>query len=610
MIGKQRLLAFDIGTAHIRAIELTPGRQRPVITFYEEFEAPPFPSEQRVGIIRTEGRQFFKQLPSRRAGVSLPGRGILVRVITVPKVPLGKLKEILKYEIQQQIPFPLEVVSWAYQIIAETEKNFQILLCAAKRDLVNEYLAHLLPFNLVLETLDTDFFALYNIYRYSPVYDVDTCQLLLEVGAQSANLIINHQDKVLMRSLTTSGDSISQNIADAQKIEFQEAERIKKEQGTQLPLISSLLETLNTELQNSIDYWRFTLKGPDIGQIIISGGLTNMIGYKEFLEQKTRVPVVPLNPFDCFDVHPDYQEALASKGPELVTACGIALRHLKMSYVSIEMIPVEILRMREFKENRPYIALSAIMVILLSLTPLYFLKQEQIAYRNYQKELEISLSQYEKFKPEVEKLRSAINEIKSKLGVVQNLLEKKSLWLARILEIGNTLPSSRIYLNNIYPGGSAPPPAAVAVAAPAAPAGAPAAPPGAPAAPPGAPAGAPPMPPGAPGAIPGAPPGAAPGAPGAPPTAGAPAPGAVPPAGPAVAQPAAAQPPSTLPEKIEVLTLDGEVVAVDVRTAFSDLKLFVQHLQKIEYFSQVIINSCELDKESGKLKFLLTLQLK
>jgi len=170
------------------------------------------------------------------------------------------------------------------------------------------------------------------------------------------------------------------------------------------------------------------------------------------------------------------------------------------------------------------------------------------------------------------------------MGIIQGLFEKKSLWLARIMEIGNSLPSSRIYLNNVYPAGAQP---AQTAAAPQAPAG-----PG-----PGGPQ--PTAPPGAPPGPEAPPPGMAPGAP------------EPPPAGPAPAQVSAPSgPPSTLPENIGVLTLDGEVVATDIRSAFSDLKIFVQKLSKLEFFSEVNIDSCELDRETGKLKFLLTAKVK
>lgn len=581
-IGRAKHLVFDFGSVHLRAIELTSGRngKKFTIDYYQQYDAPQFAYDARLPVLRTEGKEFIKALQAKKAAVSLPGRGILVRVITVPKVPLGKLRDILKFEIQQQIPFPIEVVAWSYQIIAESEKSFQVLLCAAKRDLINDYIAHLVPFDLVLETLDTDFFALYNIYRISPFYNPQECQAVLDIGAQTANLIINYQDKILMRSLTTTGDSISSTLMDSQKIEFQDAEKIKIEQGMKFPAVASIVDSLNTELQNSVDYWRFTLKGPDLNHFFICGGTSKMIGLKEYLEQKLRVSVSYLNVLDFCDVSPDYQEFLADKGSEVVVACGIALKTLNKAVIDIDMLPVEILRMREFAENRPYIFLSTVMAILLTMTPLFFLQIEKTAYENYKMELDTSLKEYEQFKPQVEALQKNINDIKGKIGVIQNLFDKKVLWLSRIMEMASSLPSSRIYLNNIYPSGAQ---IAQSAAVPAAPA-------------PG------PQPPATPGPAEVPPP---PGAPGVPPA-------APPPAAPTDAGPAqpAPSPPSTLPESINVLTLDGEVVATDIRSAFSDLKIFVQRLSKLEFFSEVIIDSCELDRETGKLKFLLTAKIK
>ncbi len=589
-IGKTRHLVFDFGTSHIRAIELVPGRNGKTfgISFYQQYDAPEFGYDERISILRTEGKAFISSLQAKRASVSLPGRGILVRFITVPKVPLGKLRDILKFEIQQQIPFPIEVVSWAYQIISETDKSFQVLLCAAKKDLINDYIAHIVPFGLAIENLDTDFFAMYNLYRLSPLFNSQECQGILDLGAQSANLIINHQEKILMRSLTTTGDVVSSTLVDSQRIEFAEAEKIKKQQGMNSPAVASIMDSLNTELQNSIDYWRFTLKGTDLNRFFICGGMSKMIGLREYLQQKLKVPVDFLNPLDFCNVDPEYEELLADKGHEIVVACGVGLKALNKASVVIDMLPVEFLRMRELAENRPYIFLSIIMTLLLTMTPLFFLRIDKTACENYKTELETALKEYEQFKPQVEALQKSINDVKGKIGVLQNLFEKKYLWLSRILEVGNTLPSSRVYLTSLYPTG-----AQIAQAAAAQPQAPQPPAPGAPPAPGVLPA--PEVPP-----APGVPPG--PGAPPEPPPV---------PAEPAPVQQAApAGPPSSLPESISVLTLEGEVISIDIRSAFTDFKTFVQRLSNLDFLSEVVIESCELDRATDKLKFLLTAKLK
>ncbi|MCL5674123.1 MAG: pilus assembly protein PilM, partial [Candidatus Omnitrophica bacterium] len=266
MIGKSKIEAVDFGSSHIRVLEISFRGERPVISYYNELDISTVPPEKRIDTIKTEGKQFFKKIPSKRIIISLPGRGILIRTVTTPKIVSKKLKNILKFEIQQQIPFPIEVVEWSYQIFSEIENNFQVFLCAIKKDLVNEFISYFNPFNLDIEHLETDFFALYNLFRFSPYFNENKCQGVLEIGARSSNLIILHKEKILMRALTTSGDTITSSISEAGQIEFGEAEKMKIEKGLDLPAVSSAMESLQREVQNSLDYWRYTIKGQDINE--------------------------------------------------------------------------------------------------------------------------------------------------------------------------------------------------------------------------------------------------------------------------------------------------------------------------------------------------------
>ncbi len=577
IIGKRKILAIDKGSTKIRVAEFERSGHRVLLNYYNEFAAPVLPPAERAEFIRNEGKNFTKQLPTRNAFLSLPGRGILIRTIAVPNVPVKKLKDILKYEVQQQIPFPLEVVMWTFQILSQTPQNFNILLGAAKKDLINEYFSSTAPFNFSAEFLDTDFFALLNALRGSPFYDAEKCQAMIEVGATSANLIIVHQDKYLMRSLTTSGDTVTTAIAEADNISFAEAEQKKIAEGMKIPIATATIESLNTEIQNSIDYWRFTMKGPEVQEFHLTGNGASLKGFKEFLEEKTRVRVFYFEPLATVDLNEKYAD-LKTRQLEMGVLTGLGLRGLRETAINIDFLPVEVTRMREFRENRAYIYLSSIMAVLISVTPSLFINQEKIVLNSFLSEINSSLAQYEKFKPDVERLNNEIKSLEGKVGTIKDILTKKSIWLSRVLEIGDSLPSSRIYITNLFPGQSQAAPAAggPAPAAPAVPAPTP---------PPGAP--------GAPGMPPGGPPGAA--GPGGPP--GAPA-------------AAAAAAPAPAPVSSAVATLQGEALITDVKTSFSDFKLFVQKLSKIEFLSGVDITSCEIDKENNKLVFVLTLKFK
>ena len=577
--GGKKNLILDIGSTKIRVIDLEYSGGKITLNYYNEHDISTVPPEEIDNYFRTEGRNFINSLPSRSFYVSLPGRGVLVRSLNVPKVPIKKLKDILKYEVQQQIPFPLEVVNWKYQIFEETEQNYNVLLGAIKKEILNEHIGRVTSLGIEPFFLDTDFFALINIFLFLKNIAREKCLALLEIGANSSNFIIAHKEKFLVRSLTVSGNTITTNISEVEGKTFAESENIKKEQGIQNKSVSSILDSLNTEIQNSIDYWRFTLKGPDIESLYICGGSSLLKGFREYLEEKGRFPVYHLKPLENIEVASEYSY-LKEKDVELVTAIGIGLRKILPVFVNINFLPEEIERIREFRANRPYIYLSIIMAGMISITPLLFFNQDKLMLQGILNEVQVSLNQYEKYKPEVEKLEKEINEINGKVGIVKSLLDKKNIWLKRILSIGETLPSSKIYITSITPGTPGTQPSGTGITQEVPQPQMPTQPEQTP--PPQMPPVGPPQ---------GGPPGSQ---------------EATPP-GPQQIQ---TQPKEVTVEGGNVFTLFGEVIIGDIKTAFNDFKDFVDKLGKLDIIQKVEISSCEVNQEKNKIEFSLLLTLK
>ncbi|MCM8803531.1 MAG: pilus assembly protein PilM [Candidatus Omnitrophica bacterium] len=574
-LGGRKSLILDIGSTKIRAIDLEYLGNKIVFNYYDELDLLNIPPEEIDNFLRTEGKKFINSLHAKNFYVSISGRGVLVRSLTVPKVPLKKLKDILKYEVQQQIPFPLEVVDWKYQIFEETEQNYNVLLGAIKKEILSENIGKITSLGVEPSFLDTDHFALINIFLFMKNIGREKCLGLLEIGANSSNLIIVHKEKFLVRSLTVSGNTITTNISDIEGIPFSEAEKVKKERGIENKTVISTLDSLHTELQNSIDYWRFTLKGPDLESLFICGGTSLLKGLKEYLEEKGRIPVYYFKPFESIELVPEY-DYLKERDVELVTAIGIGLRKIMPLFININFLPEEIERIREFRANRPYIYLSIIMAGMLSVTPLLFYNQDKVMLEGILKEIEISLNQYEKYKPEVEKLEKEINEINGKIGIVNGILNKKNIWLKRVLSIGETLPSSKIYITSITPGTSTPAPTEGIIQ----------------------------QPPLQQEQIPSGPPGPT----GGPPPEGIQQPSQPP--GPEI-QPKPSQPQQEVKVESEnVFTVFGEVIIGDIKTAFEDFKNFVDRLNKLDFIQKVEITKCDVNEEKNKIEFSLLLSLK
>ncbi|MCM8820673.1 MAG: pilus assembly protein PilM [Candidatus Omnitrophica bacterium] len=568
--GGRKLLAVDIGNTKIRVCDLEFYGHIPTISYYDELVIPVSPAD-REEFVNTEAKNFIKSQHAKSFYVSLPGRGVLVRSLTVPKVPLKKLKDILKYEVQQQIPFPLEMVEWKFQIISETAQNYNVLLGAVKRDIINDFLSRLTTFGIDPLFLDIDPFALLNMFMFLPSFSPDKCQAILEVGATSSNFIILYREKMLIRSLTTSGDTITNAISESESISYAEAEGKKITGNTETPAIRTGIESLHTEIQNSIDYWRFTQKGPEVEELYLCGRSVLLNGFREFLQEKSRIATFYLNTFSNMNVDENYAQ-LCSSETEFAVLIGIALRKLRRTTVNIDLLPEEVERVKEFRYNRPYIYLSAIMAGLIAITPSLFFNQEKSMLKGILTEMEVSLKQYDKYKPDVDNLKKDIGEIKGRVDIIEKIINEKDIWLRRMITLGNTLPTSRIYLTSFIPGQVASTPATSTSQEISG------------------------APPGPPENIP-VPPGAAP--PDTPPM-----PEAV---------PQATQQTQVVDIKVEeekIFTLNGEVIITDIRTAFSDFKVFVSELSKLEFIKSVNINSCEIDPAKEKLQFSLLVEIK
>ena len=76
-----------------------------------------------------------------RVAISVSGQAGLSRFFKPPPVEPSKLPEIVKYEVKQQIPFPIEDVIWDWQqlggaVVDGRTQNAEVGLFAMKRDAV------------------------------------------------------------------------------------------------------------------------------------------------------------------------------------------------------------------------------------------------------------------------------------------------------------------------------------------------------------------------------------------------------------------------------------------------------------------------------------------
>src|SRR3984885_3960351 len=172
-----------------------------------------------------------KGIKSKNVNVCAPGFYVFSKFVKLPPVDTSKVTQIIQYEAQQNVPFPLAEVVWDYQILGSTPTGeLEVLLVAIKSEIVEGLFRVTESAGLRLQLADVSPAALCNAFRYN-YGDLDDCTMLLDIGAKTSNLLFFEKGKVYSRSINLGANSITQDFANEAKIPFPEAEKKKIAEG-------------------------------------------------------------------------------------------------------------------------------------------------------------------------------------------------------------------------------------------------------------------------------------------------------------------------------------------------------------------------------------------
>ena len=156
MADAQAAWGIEIGQAGLKAIKLryAEAAKQVVAVAFDYVPHPKLLSQPDAvpdELIKQALETFLSrnQVQGDLVSISLPGQTALAKFIQLPPIEASRVKEIVKYEARQQIPFALEEVIWDFQPLGGgvEESGFlldaEVGLFAMKREQVQH---HLQPF--------------------------------------------------------------------------------------------------------------------------------------------------------------------------------------------------------------------------------------------------------------------------------------------------------------------------------------------------------------------------------------------------------------------------------------------------------------------------------
>ncbi len=342
---RNRLVGLDIGSRSIKAAEITENKKGYSLSKFGMTDIPPGLIEDRAikdpEKVAETIRHLFKSygIKNHSVAMSIGGYSVIVKKISVQNTSEEQLQETIHFEAEQYIPFDINDVNLDFQILGENENNpnqMNVLLVAAKKEMVNDYISLAEMAGLDPRIIDVDAFALQNAFETNYETEPSENIALIDIGASKTSLnILKGGTSVFMRDVSLGCSQINQKIMASIDCSGDEAEAIKfGEINDKMPpedlsdIISTVVADWCTEIRRALDFFYSTYPDDQVRKIVLSGGGGNIQEFRQLLAVETSAEVTTINPFQHFFVDSgkfdtEYLEKIA---PQASICMGLATR--------------------------------------------------------------------------------------------------------------------------------------------------------------------------------------------------------------------------------------------------------------------------------------------
>jgi type IV pilus assembly protein PilM len=211
----------------------------------------------------------------------------------------------------------------------------ELLLVAAKKEVVRDYTAVAREAQLNPVVVDIASFALQNAYEtaYAPPDPRDTV-VLINVGSTVSNInILSGGSSAFTRDVTTGGSTLTEEIKRQTGWSFDEAEQRKVEVGEGRPnqqverILQGACEQMAGEFSKSLDFFLASHPDASVSRIFLAGGGARVQPLHRAISNRAHVPVEVMDPFRRMQLPPEVDAlTLRQQAAQAAVAVGLALR--------------------------------------------------------------------------------------------------------------------------------------------------------------------------------------------------------------------------------------------------------------------------------------------
>jgi type IV pilus assembly protein PilM len=474
MAAAQKVVTVDLGTSTLKVGEfgVSRGGALTLLRFgVAELGLDPNKEEDRGPFVTAALAKLFKDqgVRGREVQLSISGQSVFMRFVKLPPVAADQVEQVVAFEAQQNVPFPINEVTWDYQMMPNrgTGAEAEAVIVAIKKDVLEAEVAAVEKAGVRIKHVDVAPFSLLNAFRYSEPQN-DDCALILDMGARSTNLIFVEKSSFWIRNVPIAGNQISQSICNELQEPFMAAETLKKGKGfvslggvyadpddADAARISKLIRTtmtrLHVDINRSVAFYRTSLGGTAPKRVFLTGGSSQLPYLDLFIADKLSLPVAFFNPLRNVNLGPNLNTAQLQQTNcytgELV---GLALRRTGSCPAEVTLDAPTLAARTDKKRKQPYfyMALFAWIVLFVCLG-LWYWQQTQIVTETAVK-LREQTAQLKVNAPKILKLSKQAEALQDTIDLAVRLGQQRNAWPALLDALNNKIPEG-VWITQLTP---------------------------------------------------------------------------------------------------------------------------------------------------------------
>ena len=382
MLKAKTFLGIDFGAGTLKIAEFEPadGGGLKLLRFgVRPLGLPGSQDAAREGVLKRALGELLAEggFVSRQANISAPGYQVFSKFVKLPPVDASKISQIIQYEAQQNVPFPLTESAWDHQILGTAADGArEVLLVAIKAEVVEKLFAVGESVGLKMEVVDASMAALANAFRYN-YGDIEGCSLLIDIGAKTSNVLLFEKNKFYVRTVPVGANTITQEYSAESKSPFAEAEKFKISQGfvslggayeepddAKVAAVSkvarNVLTRLHMQVNQTVQFYRTQQAGSAPQRVYLCGGGSVMAYSAEFFQEKLNLPVEYFSPFRNIQIDPSVNvEELEKSASFFGEVVGLGLRNIADCPIELNLLPKSSKARQDFNSKKPFLVAAA-----------------------------------------------------------------------------------------------------------------------------------------------------------------------------------------------------------------------------------------------------------